>query len=164
MSFSMILTSHNYLWLIPHSSHPHEFSCFSPRMKKKKKMDNYTLLTYGLPLIWLAYPWFQFWHFTHPKFNPLLLRNPPPCLPLVLTCFLSKSKHKKDQRVSVLDCLRTFLCGFDCGFIWFPSFSHPSRRFGVMEVSHQRLLEVYSLIAWPISFLYTWWTQQESWE
>ena len=39
--------------------------------------DNYTFPTCGLPLIWLAYPLFQFWHFTHLWFPPLLIRNPP---------------------------------------------------------------------------------------
>ena len=38
--------------------------------------DNYTLPICGLPLIWHAYPWFQFWHFTHLWFPPLLIRNP----------------------------------------------------------------------------------------
>ena len=38
--------------------------------------DNYTLPTCGLPLIWHAYPLFQFWHFTHLWFPPLLIRNP----------------------------------------------------------------------------------------
>ena len=41
-----------------------------------KKIDNYTLSTYDLPLIWLTYPLFHFWHFTHLWFIPLLLCYP----------------------------------------------------------------------------------------
>ena len=66
--------------------------------------DNYTLPICGLPLIWHAYPWFQFWHFTHLWFPPLLIRNP---LLLKLrvnryfcSSFMSLSSQNKKKKIA----------------------------------------------------------------
>ena len=89
--------------------------------------DNYTLLTCGLPLIWFAYPWFQFWHFIHLWFPPLNLCYPPPLKRRLnmyfCTIFMSLSsqniKHKKFKRKqdkhvllvkNIMQFLRTSTC------------------------------------------------------
>ena len=61
------------------------------------KRDNYTLPTCGLPLIWLTYPWFQFWHFTHLWFPPLQCRKPTSPSAITLTHNMSKTKAQTDQ-------------------------------------------------------------------
>ena len=52
-------------------------SLFFSLSQNKKERDNYTWSTCGLPLIWFAYPWYKFSHFTHLWFSPLLCHNPP---------------------------------------------------------------------------------------
>ena len=53
------------------------------KLYQLRKMDNYTLPTCGLSLILCACPWFQFWHFAHLWFSPLLCRNLPLYFPLL---------------------------------------------------------------------------------
>ena len=63
--------------------------------------DNYTLPTCGLPLIWLAYQWFQFWHFTHLWFPPLVICNPRPSRRYSNTFFLkNKTQNKSNTSLS----------------------------------------------------------------
>ena len=73
---------------------------FPNKILKKKKMDNYTLPTCGLPLILCAYLWFKFWHFTHLWFSPWVCRNPPLHFPLLKHRISKKQTPKQIKTLS----------------------------------------------------------------